>query len=187
MWNEKLDRILGAFFAIGTAVFIWFFLTNDVFFDWTFARHHNVLSWYIRPLFIIPIGFFAFKKSWTGIFASIAGLFTSMFWFPIPEVSNPQVVEFLAFEKEWIISAWDPGKIFMSLSVPIFFGLIIMAAWQRNWKGFIVIIAAAAVLKVAWSVIFSGEAGLSIIKPAAMGLVVCIVGVCIYWKKRGSS
>ena len=184
MWNVKIDRMLGVFFVTVTAAFLWFFITNDVFFDWTYARHHNVLSWYIRPLFIIPIGLFAYKKSWTGVFASIAGLFTSMFWFPIPEVSSPQVIEFLAFEKEWIKSAWNPGKIFMSLSVPIFFGLIIMAAWQRKWKWFMVVIASAAVLKVAWSVIFSGEAGFSIIKPAVMGLVVCLVGVYFYRKKK---
>lgn len=186
MWNEKIDRTLGAFFALVTGVFILVFLTNDSFFDWTFARHHSILSWYIRPLFIIPIGFFAYKRSWTGIFASIAGLFTSMFWFPVPEFNNPQVVEFLAFEKEWIKSAWDPGKIFMSLSVPIFFALIIMAAWWRNWKWFIVVIAVAAVLKVAWSVIFSGEAGLSILKPAISGLVICIIGITVYWKRQKS-
>jgi len=184
MCNEKIDRILGVFFALGTGGFLWFFITSNAFFDWTFARHHNVLSWYIRPLFIIPIGLFAYKQSWTGIFASIFALFTSMFWFPIPEVSNPQVIEFLAFEKEWILSAWDPGKVFMTFSVPLFFALIIMAAWQRKWKWFIVVIAVAAVLKVAWSVTFSGEAGLSILKPAAIGLVVCIVGVFYFYRRK---
>lgn len=96
--NKKTDFIIGMIFAIATIIFIVLFLTNDTFFNWAFARHHNILSWYIRPLFIIPMVIFAFKKSFTGIFATIFALFTSMFWFPIPAEINPQVLEFLAFE-----------------------------------------------------------------------------------------
>lgn len=55
-----------------------------------------------------------------------------------------------------------------------------------NWKWFIVVIALAAMLKVAWSVIFSGEAGLSILKPAISGLVICIIGITVYWKRQKS-
>ena len=41
-------------------------LTNDVA-AWTRARHHNILSWYIRPLFLPPFGFFAHRRSLSGI------------------------------------------------------------------------------------------------------------------------
>ena len=95
---KKLDFILGMLFVVATIIFIVLFLTNDTFFNWAFERHHNILSWYIRPLFIIPMVVFAFKKSYTGIFASIFALFTSMFWFPVPATKSPQVMEFLAFE-----------------------------------------------------------------------------------------
>ena len=27
---------------------------------WAWGRHHNVLSWYIRPLFFLPFCFFAY-------------------------------------------------------------------------------------------------------------------------------
>ena len=53
--SKKLDFILGMLFAIATIVFIILFLSNDVFFNWAFERHHNILSWYIRLLFIIPM------------------------------------------------------------------------------------------------------------------------------------
>jgi hypothetical protein len=27
--------------------------------SWAWARHHNILSWYVRPLFFLPFCFFA--------------------------------------------------------------------------------------------------------------------------------
>jgi hypothetical protein len=35
---------------------------ND-FLDWAWARDQNPLSWYVRPLFILPLCYFAYKKS----------------------------------------------------------------------------------------------------------------------------
>lgn len=184
--NKKMDFILGIIFAIATVIFIWFFLSNEMFFEWAFKRHHNILSWYIRPIFIIPIVIFALKKSLTGVFASIFALFTSMFWFPIPAESSPQVLSFLAFEMEYLKGAWTVPKILMSLAVPIFFFMLILAAWKRNWKSILGVVIGAAVLKVIWSVVFSGEVGLSILKPAILGLIICIVAFFFYLKKHKS-
>lgn len=180
--TKRIDAIIGMIFAIATAIFIILFLTNDIFFNWAFERHHNILSWYIRPLFIIPIVIFAYKKSRTGIFVSIFALFTSMFWFPAPLESSPQVLSFLAFEMEYLKGVWTAPKIIMSLSVPIFFIMLIMAAWKRNWKWVLGVVIAAAVLKILWSVLFSGESGLSVLKPAITGLALCIGGV--YYHKK---
>lgn len=184
--SKKMDFILGMLFATATVMFIVIFLTNEFFFNWAFERHHNVLSWYIRPLFIIPIVIFAFKKSLIGIFASIFALFTSMFWFAVPAESSPQVLSFLAYEMEYLKGAWTTPKIIMSLSVPIFFVMLIIAAWKRNWKWLLGIVIGAAVLKVIWSVIFSGDAGLSILKPAITGLIICIGGFYYYLKRHKS-
>ena len=35
--------------------------------DWAWARNHNVLSWYIRPLFLLPFVYFAWRRSPPGI------------------------------------------------------------------------------------------------------------------------
>lgn len=184
--NKKIDIVLGTIFLIATVIFLWIFLTNDPFFNWAFERHHNILSWYIRPLFIIPVVIFAFKKSLTAISLSIFALFTSMFWFPVPAESSPQVLSFLAYEMEYLKGVWTAPKILMSLAVPIFFIMLIIAAWKRNWKWLLGIVIGAAVLKVLWSLIFSGDAGLSILKPAIMGLIVCIGGIYYYLKKHKS-
>lgn len=182
--NKKMDFIIGMFFALATVVFILLFLSNDIFFNWAFERHHNVLSWYIRPLFIIPIVLFAFKKSYTGIFASIFALFTSMFWFPAPASASPQVLELLAFEMDYLKGTWTSPKILMSLAVPLFFIMLIMAAWKRNRKLLLAVIICAALLKFIWSIVFSGEAGMSILAPALVGLVVTIGGIYYFLKKK---
>jgi hypothetical protein len=182
--SKKLDLVLGMLFAVATVIFIMIFLTNDIFFSWAFERHHNILSWYIRPLFIIPIVIFAFKKSLTGIFASIFALFTSMFWFPVPTKSSPEVLSFLSYEMEYLKGAWTAPKILMSLLVPAFFVMLIIAAWKRSWKWLLGIVIGAAVLKVLWSVIFSGDAGLSILKPAIMGVIICVGGLYFYLRRR---
>ncbi len=184
--KKKIDIILGTMFLIATGIFIWIFLSNDIFFNWAFERHHNILSWYIRPLFIIPVVIFAFKKSLTGVAASIFALFTSMFWFPTPAESSPQVLSFLGFEMDYLKGIWNGPKILMSLAVPIFFLMLIIAAWKRNWKWLLATVIGAAVLKIIWSIVFSGDAGLSILKPAIMGLIICIGGIYYYLKRHKS-
>lgn len=182
--NKKIDFISGMLFAVATIIVLVLFLTNETFFNWAFERHHNILSWYIRPLFIIPMVIFAYKKSFTGIFASIFALFTSMFWFPVPATNSPQVMEFLAFEMDYLKGAWTTLKIVMSLAVPLFFIMLLIAAWKRNWKWLLGVIIGAAVLKIIWSIVFSGEAGMSILKPALLGLIVCIGGLSYFFKKH---
>jgi hypothetical protein len=181
--KKKIDLLVGSIFGIATIVFIILFFTNDSFFKWAFDRHHNILSWYIRPVFIIPIVFFAYKRSLTGVMVSIFSLFTSMFWFPVPATVSPEIIEFLSFEQEYLKGSWDASKIFIQLSVPLFFIALIFAAWRRSWKYVLVVMIAAAVLKMLWSAIFAGDSGLSIIKPAITGLVVCI-GVVYYFMRK---
>ena len=49
------SRIIALIFLALSIAFVEQALTNYAFQDWLFARHHNVLSWYIRPLLLIPI------------------------------------------------------------------------------------------------------------------------------------
>ena len=91
---KKYDKVIATIFVLLTIVFIVVFLTNDSFFEWTFARHHNILSWYVRPLFIVPMVYFALRKSYAGVSLSIFCLFTSMFWFPTPQQTDPKVLGF---------------------------------------------------------------------------------------------
>ena len=98
--------------------------------------------------------------------------------------NDPKVLEFLAFEMDYLKGTWTAPKILISLAVPLFFFMLLIAAWKRNWKWLVAVIIAAAVLKFVWSIAFSGEAGMSILKPALLGLIICIGGLSYYFKKH---
>ena len=59
---RKFDIVAGILFEIATIILIYLFFNNEIFFTWAFQRHYNILSWYIRPLFIIPIIWSAYKS-----------------------------------------------------------------------------------------------------------------------------
>ena len=176
---KKYDKAIAALFALLTVVLITVFFTNDTFFQWAFARHHNIGSWYVRPLFIVPMVYFALRKSYAGVTLSIFCLFTSMFWFPTPEQTDPKVLGFLAYEIDYLKGTWDAKKILFSLSVPLFFYLLIASAWQRKWRLLLYTVVLAALLKLLWSVVSSGASGWSVAKPALAGLVICVVFILI--------
>ena len=183
---KQIDVIGGIVFAVLTVAIITVFFTNSTFFEWAFARHHNTLSWYIRPLFIIPIALGAFKRSYTITFASIFCLFTSMFWFPVPDKVDEKVICFLNFEKEYLTSGWATDKVVIIFTILLFFIFLIYATWKKNWKLLVSVILIGATLKVVHSVFFSGSGGTSIIKPAVTGAILCIIGV-LFIKNRNKN
>jgi hypothetical protein len=156
------------------------------FLSWAWARHHNILSWYIRPMFIIPFVLFAYRRSWKGVVATVIALFTSMFWFPAPAVADPAVENFLQAEKEYILGTWDFAKILLTMTVPAFFYLLALAFWKRSlWWG-LAVINLAALGKIFWSVLSAGEAGYATLAPALLGMVVCDVVVYLFVSKTNT-
>ncbi|MCM1565214.1 MAG: hypothetical protein NC238_04475 [Dehalobacter sp.] len=180
---KRYDKPLAIAFGVLTILFIILASTNESFFNWVFARHQNQLSWFIRPLFLIPFCFFAYKRSWCGIFGTVFLLLTSMFWFPTPSVVNDQVKTFLQIEKEYLTVDWGTAKILISLLIPVSLTALGMAFWKRSlWLGISVLVF-IAIAKMFWSVGFGGTSGSSVIAPAIIGLVICIVLIYIGFKK----
>ena len=155
---------------------------ND-FLGWAWERHHNVLSWYIRPLFVLPLAYFSYRRSLSGIASTLVALATSMFWFPAPERVDPRVEEFLAFEREWLTGGWTMAKVATTLFVPLLLGVLCLAFWRRSLVWGLVSINAIAVGKVTWGLIASGSAGWSSLLPALVGLVICDA-VVLYAARR---
>ena len=169
----KQDKIIALLFLALTILFLVVSMTSQTFFDWVFDRHHNQWSWYIRPIFLIPFCFFAYKHSWAGISITVFCLFTSMFWFNRPELVADNVKAFLQFEKGWLYSEWDYKKILLIITVPISFIALGLSFWNRSLLMGLGVVVLMATGKIVWSIQNAGESGKAIIVPATLGLIIC--------------
>jgi hypothetical protein len=143
---------------------------------WAWERHHNVLSWYIRPLFLLPFCFFAYKRSLWGMTLTLLALATSMFWFPAPGEASTAVKEMLGAEREYLTANWTPWKVLMASVVPATFAALGLAFWKRSLVYGLVVINAAVLIKVGWTFVFGTAAGaMSHLPAAVLGLVICDV------------
>jgi hypothetical protein len=148
---------------------------ND-FLPWAWARHHNLLSWYIRPLFLLPFCYFAYRRSWRGILLTLVGLATSMFWFPAPAQPDPRAITMLEAEREYLTGAWPLWKIGLMLLVPAGLTAVGAAFWKRSfWYG-VAVINAMVLTKIVWTfVIAEADGALLHLTPAVLGLAICNV------------
>ena len=183
MKNLNKDHSVAIFFALLTVLFIVMFMTNKTFFDWAFERHHNQLSWYIRPIFLIPFCFFAYKHSWSGISITIFALFTSMFWFSKPEIVSENIIEFLQFEKEYLYGEWNTMKIIMALTIPISFLALGLSFWKRSLLMGLGVVILMSTGKIIWSIQNAGESGKSILIPAVIGVLICCTLIYFGFKR----
>lgn len=158
--------------------------TNE-FLGWAWARHHNVLSWYVRPLFILPLAYFSYRRSPRGIALTLVALATSMFWFPAPERTDPRVEEFLVFEREWLTGKWTLTKVILTLAVPISLGAFCLAFWRRSLLWGLLVANAMALGKAAWSVAYGGDGGQAVLVPAVVGVLIFDAAVLLVARRLG--
>jgi hypothetical protein len=165
--------------------------TTDEFAAWAWARHHNELSWYIRPLFLLPFCYFAYKRSLWGMVLTVVALATSMFWFPIPKRADPRAAEFLAVEREYLTSDWSLWKVMLALLVPVSFAALAVAFWKRSLVWGLAVINAMVLVKIVWSFYFGDESGgLTLLPSALAGLAACdavILYILRRMRKQSSS
>lgn len=179
----KYDKTIAVVFGALTILFIVIAITSEPFFNWMFERHHNQLSWYIRPIFLIPFCYFAYKRSWAGISITIFCLLTSMFWFSKPDIVSDEVISFLQFEKDWLYGEWNLIKLWLISTVPVSFFALGLAFWKRSLIMGLGVVVLMATGKIVWSIYNAGESGKSIIIPAVCGLIVC-VGLMVYGYRK---
>jgi hypothetical protein len=152
------------------------------FLAWSFERHHNILSWYIRPLFLLPFCYFAYKRGIKGIIITLVALATSMFWFPKPTTVNPKVEAFLEMEMDYLFGEWNFIKIVLSFLVPLTMLALAYAFWKHSWKYGILVINLIAILKVLWSLYAGDGSGVTVILPAFIGLLICNLVIWIAYR-----
>lgn len=171
--GRRADRLLGIVFAVLTCGLLAALAASPEFVGWAFERHHNVWSWYVRPLFLIPFCAFAYRRSWAGMSLTLLLLATSMFWFSAPTEPDPAVARFLQAEVDYLTGPWTTWKALGTILVPLTLGALATALWRRNLRFGLVVLVLIAVLKMTWSVIEAGSAGLAVVAPAVVGLVLC--------------
>ena len=153
--------------------------------EWAWLRHHNPLSWYIRPLFLIPFCYAAWRRSLTGIAVTLLALATSMFWFPAPAHPDPRVAEFLDVEREYLLGKWGAAKLLFTAMAPLFLFALAFVFWRRSiWTG-LTVIAVGSLLKIGWSFYFGGESGWAVVPPAIAGLFVITLVMFVVRRKLG--
>jgi hypothetical protein len=151
---------------------------------WTSTRHHNELNWYIRPLFLLPFCYFAYKRSLWGITLTVVALATSMFWFPVPERADPRAVAFLAVESEYLMGEWSLWKMLLALLVPVSFAALAVSFWKRSLVWGLAVINVMVLVKIVWSFYFGdASGGLTLLPSAVVGLAVC-EAVILYFVRR---
>ncbi|MFC4338136.1 hypothetical protein [Salininema proteolyticum] len=128
------------------------------FLEWAWPRHLNPISWYIRPLFFLPMAYFAWKRRPWLLTATIAAMLSSFFWFPEPEVVNDDMQQVLDMERDLFA---DPTWVtWASLAmIPASIGGLLAAFWKRSLGWGLAVINMIIVVKFLWVVANSGLAG----------------------------
>jgi hypothetical protein len=140
------------------------------------------LNWYIRPLFIIPFCYFAYKKSVRGIIVTVLAALSSMFWFPAPSIENAQASEFLSMERRYITGTWTNLMIAFAALIPVWFALLFLCFRKRWWLLGVLAINGGAILKIAWGFVIAGDSAWSIVPPVVVGAIV--VNACVLFAFR---
>jgi hypothetical protein len=155
------------------------------FLNWAWARHHNPLSWYIRPLFILPFCYFAYKHNVRGMVLTVVAVASSMFWFPAPATPDPTAAAFLEAERRWIAGPLTPAQVVLTALIPVWFVALAAAFRRRLWMAAASIIAAGTTLKIAWSFYLGGASAWIIVPPVALGNAM-VAAAFIYAYRRAS-
>jgi len=151
---------------------------------WAWPRHLNPLSWYIRPLFFLPIAYFCWTRRPSALFLTIAAMLSSFFWFPEPEEIDPAMAGVLAMEERLFT---DPTWVtWTSLAmIPLLIGGLCAAFWYRSLAWGLLVINGGLLAKIAWTVVNSGSDGLATLLPLGSGMVVMTAAVVLVARRRG--
>lgn len=149
--------------------------------DWIWARHHNEWSWYVRPLFLLPYCYFAWRRNLAGLLVVLALFPTSLFWFPAPETPAPHVQAYLAWEREVFFEGEPWMLVLLALAAAAYLWVLAAAFWYRSWTLGLLVINVGIALKVAVSLSLGGEAGGGAVAPSLVTAAI-VNAVILGWR-----
>lgn len=181
--SKSADRYLAIAATVASLLLLTAFFTSDAFFEWAFNRHRNTASWVARPLLLLPMCYCAWKRSFGGIGVCIFALLSSMFWFPAPVEPREDVTAFLAMERALLGAGWTWSNLSGLIAVMVYAAALLTAFWHRSWKLGLGVAIIGAVGKIAWSLVFSPQAGSAVI-PYAVGGALILAAVVFLSRKH---
>lgn len=156
------------------------------FLTWAWPRHLNPVSWYIRPLFFLPIAYFCWTRRPAWLTATIVAMLSSFFWFPAPPEGevDPKIAGVLEMEKALFA---DPTWItWVTLPlIPALIGGLCAAFWARSIGWGLLVIDGGLALKIGWTIANSGTDGLATILPLGLGAIAMSAVIVLVARKRG--
>ncbi|EFV71209.1 hypothetical protein CHCC14600_0402 [Bacillus licheniformis] len=156
--------------------------------EWAFQRHLNPMSWYIRPLFLVALAYFCYRRSWKGVIITFLLMTSSMVWFPVPERINPEMQAVLDYE---LMLLSNPLSAVVTLAFMMgFLVLIGTAFWKRSLGWGLAVLNVTLIGKVVLSVMLTGENGWAPLGNTVFGLILVngIGLLLIDWReKRGKA
>lgn len=105
----------------------------EIFLEWVWDRHHSLWSWYVRPLFIFPFCYFAYKRKLRFVLLVLVIFPTTLFWFPAPEIPSQKVIEYLSWEREFITEGRLWEQLLLITLVVFFLYLLALSFWKRSF------------------------------------------------------
>jgi len=150
----------------------------ELFLEWVWERHHNIWSWYVRPLFIFPFCYFAYKRKLAYLLLVLAIFPTTLFWFPAPDEPSQKVLEYLSWEREFITQGMLWEKLLLVFLVILFLFLLALSFWKRSLLFGVIVLNVGTFLKVVWSFYYGGSVGSAAILPSVVTLVICNL---VFW------
>lgn len=156
------------------------------FLSWAWPRHLNPVSWYIRPLFFLPIAYFCWTRRGWWLAATILAMLSSFFWFPAPAKhdTSPTIKAVLDMEHQLFA---DPSWVTW-VTLPLIPALLIglgAAFWHRSLGWGLIVINGGLLVKILWTTANSGFDGLAAtIAPLGAGMVIMTAVVVAVAKWR---
>lgn len=152
--------------------------------EWAFQRHLNPMSWYIRPVFLVALAYFCYRRTWKGGIVTFLLMTSSMFWFPVPERINPEMQAVLDYE-QMLLS--NPLSAVLTLAFMMGFLVLIGAAfWKRSLGWGLAVLNVTLIGKVVLSVMLTGENGWAPLGNTMFGLILVngIGLLLIAWRRK---
>ena len=159
--------------------------------DWAWARHHNELSWYIRPLIMLAFCAAAWWRNLIGVIGLALFFPLSAVVFPAPATPKAYVVDFLAKERAMLDALTPLGWLVFVGAVVVFLWLLAAAFWKHSfWYGLAVANLGGAT-KLFVSIFLWNDIGNTAILPTLTTAFVFNCAAIMMWrwlrKTHGSS